>query len=105
MLGDSLSERTPPAQPFGARDREARGSNPGDLVDAMIEDRIALEKVEVLEGKMRYQIEKLVRIADEPAKASAVADGKSSCFFFWTLLTDLLRIQTPLRSSRTPWRL
>ncbi|KJA27558.1 hypothetical protein HYPSUDRAFT_63240 [Hypholoma sublateritium FD-334 SS-4] len=74
VLGDSLTERTPPAQPFGARDRGPRGACPGDLVDAMIEDRIVLEKVDVLESKMRYQIEKLVRIADGPASAPAAAD-------------------------------
>ncbi len=75
VLGDSLAERTPPAQPFGAHERAPRGARSGDLVDAMIEDRIVLEKVEVLESKMRYQIEKLVRIADVPATAPAAADG------------------------------
>lgn len=78
VVGDSLNERAPPVQPFVAESREARGNHPGDLVDSMIENRIVLEKVEVLEGKMRYQLEKLVRLADEPAKTS-VADGQ---FFF-----------------------
>lgn len=75
VVGDSLSERTPPSQPFGHKERDARGSHAGDLVDSMIENRIVLEKVEVLESKMRYQIEKLVRIADEPAQTKTVTEG------------------------------
>ncbi|KAF9483881.1 hypothetical protein BDN70DRAFT_798866 [Pholiota conissans] len=74
VVGDSLGERSPPGHPFGAKERDARGSHAGDLVDSMIENRIVLEKVEVLESKMRYQIEKLVRIADEPAQTKTVTD-------------------------------
>lgn len=75
VVGDSLGERSPPSQPFGARDRDVRGNHAGDLVDSMIENRLVLEKVEVLESKMRYQIEKLARIADEPAQTKTVVDG------------------------------
>ncbi|KAF8969962.1 hypothetical protein BDZ97DRAFT_1653380 [Flammula alnicola] len=74
VVGDSLSERAPPTQQFGAKDRDARGSHAGDLIDSMIENRIVLEKAEVLESKMRYQIEKLVRIAAEPAQSNVVTD-------------------------------
>ena len=41
----------------------------------MIEGRVVLEKIKVLESRIRYQIEKLVRIADDASKN--VADGKS----------------------------
>jgi len=64
-LGHSLSDRTPPSLPYSSSERDTRGSAPGDLVDSMIEGRIVLEKVRVLEGRMRYQIEKLVRAAEE----------------------------------------
>lgn len=76
VLGKTLTERAPP-ESFGSKERNARGSNPGDLIDSMIENRIVLEKVEVLESKMRYQIEKLVRIADEPAQDTKVIEGQS----------------------------
>ncbi|OBZ75635.1 Neuroguidin [Grifola frondosa] len=68
-LGHSLTERTPPALPFSAEGRGPRGSGAGDRVDSMIEGRVVLEKVKVLEGRMKYQIDKLVRIAEEPASA------------------------------------
>ena len=46
----------------------------GDLVDSMIENRAVLEKINVLESKMRYQIDKLMRIAEEPS--TRLTDGK-----------------------------
>ncbi|KAI0781363.1 hypothetical protein BD413DRAFT_608521 [Trametes elegans] len=64
-IGHSLEERTHPAGPFSSKDRPARGSGAGDRVDAAIEARVVLEKVKVLEGRMKYQIDKLVRIAEE----------------------------------------
>jgi U3 small nucleolar ribonucleoprotein protein LCP5 len=74
-LGHSLGERSPPAEPFSSVERGCRGSNAGDLVDSMVEGRIVLEKVKVLENRMRYQIEKLVKLAQsEPS--SAVVDGE-----------------------------
>jgi len=36
----------------------------------MIEGRIALEKIKILEGRMRYQIEKLVKAAEETPSAN-----------------------------------
>ncbi|KAJ7491268.1 hypothetical protein FB451DRAFT_636521 [Mycena latifolia] len=72
-IGHTLTERSPPSQPFSHLDREARGADTGDLVDSMIETRVVLEKVKALESRMRYQIEKLVRTAQEPEKAEGAA--------------------------------
>ncbi|TBU28997.1 hypothetical protein BD311DRAFT_693535, partial [Dichomitus squalens] len=68
-IGHSLAERSAPQAPFSAKDRPARGDGAGDRVDAAIEARVVLEKVKVLEGRMKYQIDKLVRIAEEGASA------------------------------------
>ena len=68
-IGHSLSERNAPAVPFSAKERPGRGAGTGDRVDAAIEARVVLEKVKVLEGRMKYQIDKLVRIAEEGASA------------------------------------
>ncbi|KAG1736802.1 hypothetical protein EDB19DRAFT_1637551 [Suillus lakei] len=72
--GDSLTERTPASSPFSTVDREARGSGVGDLVDSMIEGRIVVEKIKVLESRMQYQIEKLVRVAEEVPSGKDVAE-------------------------------
>ncbi|KAJ7611584.1 hypothetical protein FB45DRAFT_981937 [Roridomyces roridus] len=69
-IGHTLTERSPPSQPFSHPDRDARGADAGDLVDSMVESRVVLEKVKALESRMRYQIEKLVRTAQEPEKAA-----------------------------------
>ncbi|PCH38437.1 hypothetical protein WOLCODRAFT_136278 [Wolfiporia cocos MD-104 SS10] len=68
--GDSLTERSPPSEPFSVPEREARGGGAGDRVDYMIEARVVLEKIKVLEGRMKYQIEKLVRVAEEAPTAA-----------------------------------
>lgn len=70
VLGHALTDRRPPSQPFSSAQRDERGANPGDLVDSMIEGRIVLEKIKALESKMKYQIEKLVRLAEEPATST-----------------------------------
>ena len=72
VLGHSLTSRSRQLQPFTASSRGARGSAAGDLVDTLVEDRIILEKVKQLESKMRYQIEKLIRIAEEDAASTEV---------------------------------
>ncbi|TFK86246.1 hypothetical protein K466DRAFT_550694 [Polyporus arcularius HHB13444] len=69
-IGHSLSERSPPQAPFSAKDRPPRGSGAGDRVDAAVEARVVMEKVKVLEGRMKYQIDKLVRIAEEGDSAN-----------------------------------
>lgn len=78
VLGHSLTSRSPQSQSFTAPSREARGSAAGDLVDTLVENRIILEKVKQLESKMRYQIEKLIRIAEEDAARTEldVINGK-----------------------------
>ena len=76
VIGHSLAERSPPQAPFSAKDRPARGSGAGDHVDTIVEARVVLEKVRVLEGRMKYQIDKLVRIADEEDSANKnIANG------------------------------
>lgn len=79
VIGQLLNDRTPPSLPFSSLERGSRGSMAGDLVDSMIEGRVVLEKVNVLEGRMRYQIEKLVRAAEDTSQG--VVDGT------WTLKT------------------
>jgi U3 small nucleolar ribonucleoprotein protein LCP5 len=69
-LGHSLSSRSAPSQPFSSTERELRGGEPGDLVDSMIEGRVVLEKIKALENRMRYQIDKLVRTAEETTSTS-----------------------------------
>ncbi|EGN96197.1 hypothetical protein SERLA73DRAFT_141470, partial [Serpula lacrymans var. lacrymans S7.3] len=39
-----------PALPFSSTERDARGSGPGDLIDSMVEGRVVLEKIKVLES-------------------------------------------------------
>ncbi|KAI0047022.1 hypothetical protein FA95DRAFT_1559452 [Auriscalpium vulgare] len=74
-LGHTLEERARPTLPFSSPEREARGDAPGDFVDSMVEGRLVLEKIKILEGRMRYQIEKLVRVAEEaPSADSAIND-------------------------------
>ncbi|KAF7359272.1 hypothetical protein MSAN_01269600 [Mycena sanguinolenta] len=72
-LGHTISERSPPTQPFSDPQRSARGADAGDLVDGMVTGRVVLEKVRLLEGRMRYQIEKLVRAAQAPESAPDAA--------------------------------
>jgi len=75
VLGQSLNDRASTStQPFSSSEREARGSQPGDLVDSLIENRIVLEKVKTLESKMRYQIQKLVRLAGESPAGDVAND-------------------------------
>ena len=102
--GDTLEDRTPPSLPFSAPDRDARGAGLGDLVDSMIEGRVVLEKIKVLESRIRYQIEKLVRIADDASKN--VADGKShSLTRIQCSLTALSFTQDPLAFRPNPQNL
>lgn len=103
--GDTLENRTPPSLPFSTAERDPRGSGVGDLVDSMIEGRVVLEKIKVLESRIRYQIEKLVRIADQASKN--VADGKSysPAFIQCALICALSFIQDPLAFRPNPQNL
>lgn len=65
VLGHSLLDRTPPSESFASSSRKARGSDAGDLVDSLVEGRAILEKTKNLEVKMKYQIDKLVRMAKD----------------------------------------
>jgi hypothetical protein len=77
VLGHSLADRSTPSGPFSSLDRGLRGSNAGDLVDSMVEARVVLEKVKALESRMKYQIEKLVKIAQEtPSSQQNIIDGE-----------------------------
>ena len=108
VIGHSLAERSPPQAPFSAKDRAARGDGAGDRVDATIEARVVLEKVKVLEGRMKYQIDKLVRIADEDASGEKdIANGASHPLLFRLshrplLIAIMLSAQTPSPSAQTP---
>ncbi|KAF7985020.1 hypothetical protein HWV62_10022 [Athelia sp. TMB] len=73
-LGHAVDDRSPPTQSFSSADREARGSGAGDLIDYMVEGRVVLEKIKVLEGRMRYQIEKLVRVAEGSSSQNIIDD-------------------------------
>ena len=75
-LGHSLANRSPPNAPFASSSRPARGSQAGDLADHMVEDRLVLEKIKVLEGRMKYQIEKLVRVATEKKTVQNAQSGE-----------------------------
>lgn len=80
-LGHSLADRSPPSTIFASSSRPARGGQAGDLVDHMIEDRLVLEKVKVLEGRMKYQIEKLVGIATEKQTAQNALGGENQSMY------------------------
>ncbi|KAJ3798025.1 hypothetical protein GGU11DRAFT_871442 [Lentinula aff. detonsa] len=62
-LGHSLSKRDPPSEPFSSLKRSAR--------DQMIEGRVVLEKVKALEDRMRYQIEKLIKVSQQKEKVDS----------------------------------
>ena len=74
-LGHSLDSRSLPHRSFGDRNRELRGQEGGDLVDSLSEGRVVLDKVKALELRMRYQIEKLMRLADEPEATPKIVEG------------------------------
>lgn len=77
VLGNSLKKRAPPSASFQDPNRGARGADAGDLVDSLIESRVVLEKSKALEGRMRYQIEKLMRSATEPVASDDIEDPLS----------------------------
>lgn len=76
VLGHSLNVRSPPSVPFNSSERDKRGADAGDLVDSMIESRIVLEKIKLLESKMQYQIERLVQLAAEEPADDDVVNGQ-----------------------------
>lgn len=46
------------------------------MADHMVEDRLVLEKIKILEGRMKYQIEKLARVATEKQTAQNTLGGE-----------------------------
>lgn len=70
-----MDVRSQPTLPFSDLGRDRRGDGAGDLVDSMIEGRIVLEKADALESRMRYQIEKLLKTAEQSADADLVTNG------------------------------
>ncbi|KAF8305550.1 hypothetical protein DL93DRAFT_2089486 [Clavulina sp. PMI_390] len=69
ILGHSLLDRSPPLESFASSERSARGADAGDLVDHAIESRAVLEKSKAMETRMKYQIDKLVRLSEDTAAA------------------------------------
>ncbi|KAG8932914.1 hypothetical protein FRC02_000341 [Tulasnella sp. 418] len=74
LLGHSLLDRSPPNDSFASTSRKSRGADAGDLVDALVEGRAVLERIKTLESRMKYQIDKLVRVAKESPTASGSKD-------------------------------
>jgi len=74
MLGHSQTEHERPEQPFSSTSRDPRGSGAGDRVDALVEGRVVLEKIKSMEGKMKYQIDKLVRLSKDTSSNAAEND-------------------------------
>lgn len=63
------------------------------MVDHMVEDRLVLEKIKVLESRMKYQIDKLVRAATEKQSKQNNMNGKDQ------VILPLLHILTRFPSS------
>jgi len=84
-FGHSLDSRSLPHESFADRDRGLRGHKGGDLVDTLSEGRVVLDKTKALELRMRYQIEKLMRLAEEPEATSKIIEGniESSGIFYY----------------------
>lgn len=82
VLGESITEqRTPPADKFSVATRSARGDGAGDVVDTLLENRVVLDKIKILESRMKYQIDKLVRLAEQDAEAAAADIGEDPLAF------------------------
>ena len=97
-LGHSLapSDDAAPALPgFGNAEREERGTEPADLIAAAVERRLVLEKTKVLEGRMRYQIEKLVRLSEEDAGGASALNGMLASLFHDTLRETYAYVRSP----------
>jgi len=94
-LGHSLADRSPPNAPFASSSRPTRGGQAGDLVDHMVEGRLVLEKIKVLEGRMKYQIDKLVRVATEKQSARGALNGEGCS------ILSLLYVLTPFLVRRS----
>lgn len=92
VLGHTLADKSSTQRKsFTNAERGPQGTQPGDLVELMVENRVVLEKVKALESKMQYQIEKLVRLAEENPEANKdVVDGMTLPYFPFFLCLTLL---------------
>lgn len=86
ILGHTLSDSSKQNKQgsFSSSERSPHHGQPGDLVDSLIEKRIVIEKVKALESKMRYQIEKLVRLAEEAPEDAGKDIANGACTRFST---------------------
>jgi U3 small nucleolar ribonucleoprotein protein LCP5 len=87
VAGHSLKSHTPPSQPFSSSERDLRGVEAGDLVDALVEERLVLEKIQTLEKRMKYQINKYVRLAEDNSNANGATvanEGNAPYFLYLT---------------------
>ena len=98
-LGHTLSDRKPPSQPFSSLDRDARADGLGDLVDSMVQGRITLEKTKILQSRMRYQIDKLVRLAKDE---DTLQVGQGSSFNNFFSLHVISTLSDPLAFRPNP---
>lgn len=78
-----MEDRSPSRSPFSDPSREQRGSNAGDLVDTLVEGRIVLEKADALENRMRYQVEKLLKTAEQAEDTDLATNGVFLHLFFF----------------------
>ena len=106
VLGHSLTTRSSPSEPFSSLARGRRGADAGDLVDSMIEGRVVLEKIKLLESKMRYQIEKLVQLATADPSDEQVINGQpchlTPSYGSWVLILEYCRPACVSPKSRSP---
>ncbi|KAJ7184319.1 hypothetical protein C8R46DRAFT_1208533 [Mycena filopes] len=84
-LGHTFSSREPPSQPFSNLARDARGTEGGDVVDALVEGRVVLEKIEKLVRACDRTRERLPPagwwtdpLAFRPNPANLANDGEAS---------------------------
>lgn len=103
VLGHSLDARSLPSQPFSDRNRDARGQEAGDLVDSLSEGRVILDKVKALEIRMRYQIEKLLRLAEGPETGDKAAEGVRLALVYVSETNRLLQILFPSAPIPQTW--
>lgn len=105
-VGHALSERTLPSDSFGVSNRSQRGDGVGDLIDSAIEGRLVLEKSKALEIRMKYQVDKLVRISQEQENGKDVLNGTWLIVFAILGCIDFVPsrcLGLPAKSSSPTW--
>lgn len=80
---------------------ESIAAGPGAaVVEGLVKLRVVLEKIGPLEGKLKYQIEKLVRKADSAAAGGDVEDVINGTFYTASCCPMLRQSQILSRSDR-----